>query len=99
MDLFSYPRTAGYQQTDTSKEAAKDIEKNKAQSLRNRVKELVTQFPKGLTNEEIAAFLKEDVGNIRPRSTELQQQGIFYDTGNRRKNRNNKNVIVWGVKK
>jgi len=98
MDLFSYPRTAGYQKTDTSKDAAKDIEKNKAQSLRNRVKELVIQFPKGLTNEEIAAFLKEDLGNIRPRSTELQQQGILYDTGERRKNKNNKNVIVWRAK-
>jgi hypothetical protein len=40
MDLFSYPRSAGYQQTDTSKEAARDIENNKAKSLRMKVENM-----------------------------------------------------------
>jgi nicotinamide mononucleotide adenylyltransferase len=95
MDLFSYPRSAGYQQTDTSKEAARDIENNKAKSLRMKVENIVRQYPGGLTNEEISSLLNEDLGNIRPRSTELYKKGIFTDTGERRKNKNNKNVIVW----
>lgn len=93
-DLFAEsPVAAG--KTDTSREAAEAIQSSAA-TLRARVlAEIRRMAAYGGTATEIAGRTKMTLLNMRPRATELRDQGLIADSGKRRKNRNGKNEIVW----
>lgn len=94
-DLPQYPHEPGYQNTDTSLQAAIEM-KPKAEVIRLRVLECLDWAgSQGRTPEEIAARIGETVLNVRPRCTELKEAGKIMDSGIRRKNENGKNTIVW----
>jgi predicted HTH transcriptional regulator len=97
MDLFEhaaqYPNAAGYRDTDTSKAAASSINPD-INLLRGKVLECLRHF-KHLTADECAGFLDIDKLSIRPRFTELKEQGLVVDTGERRKNKSGRKAIVW----
>lgn len=50
------------------------------------------------TADEIAEALGETVLAIRPRVTELGQDGLLFDTGNRRRNTSGRMARVWDTK-
>lgn len=98
-DLFDYasryPGRAGHKATDTSAEAAAEIEDSgRAGTLRRKVLELYRSGV-ALTADECAAFLREGVLAIRPRVTELSKQFLIKDSGERRQNESGRNAIVW----
>lgn len=92
---MNYPFTAGYQKTDTSKQAADQIEKSSAKTLRNQVEKLLREQPNGLSTEQIAQQLNREYVSVQPRTSELRNTGIIFDSGSRILNRFNKKVIVW----
>ena len=92
---MKYPYTAGYQKTDTSKQAAEDIEKSSAKTLRQQVENLLKEQPNGLSTEEISKQLNKEYVSIQPRTSELRNTGIILDSGFRVLNRFKKRVIVW----
>lgn len=86
----------GYRPADTSDRAAAEIAP-KAPTLRERVRRALLAHPAGLTADEIAAHLGEDILSIRPRVTELRNTGTAIDTGRRRENARGKRQIVWAA--
>lgn len=93
LDLLSYPVTAGYRQTDTSREAA---ERTDAAGLRAKV---LQEFRRrgAMTADECAASLRLSILTVRPRCTELKALGKLADSGTRRPNASGRNAIVWRV--
>lgn len=51
-----------------------------------------------LTADEIADAIGATVLATRPRVTELQQEGLLYDTGLRRPNSSGRQATVWGAR-
>ena len=88
----SYPYLPGFQDTDTSKAAADGIAPS-ASTLRLAALQVLKAGPR--TADEVAAVMGESILAIRPRITELNQQGRVYDTGKRRKNSSGRTAIVW----
>lgn len=82
IDLFQYPFRAGAKEESTSRDAARKIERSgRAEALRQRVL-FALRCP--ATNKELVKRLGEDINSIRPRTTELKQQGLVEATGERR---------------
>ena len=50
---------------------------------------------RGLTADELAAWLELDRWSIQPRTSELRRKGRIRDSGKRRPNRTGKQAIVW----
>lgn len=81
LDIFTYPRRAGYTEGTTSKGAAEAIEASgKATTLRERVEAF---FRRGhlATADEVAAALGVSPFSARPRVTELYSLGVIERTG------------------
>ena len=89
-----YPGTPGYQLSETSHAAAKQIQST-AQTLKAAC--LVTLMSAARTADEVAELLGEDILSIRPRIAELKRAGKVFDTGLRRANRSGKSAVVWKV--
>tara|TARA_R100000234_G_scaffold119640_1_gene103169 strand:+ start:3164 stop:3415 length:252 start_codon:yes stop_codon:yes gene_type:complete len=47
------------------------------------------------TADEVAEQLNQNLISVRARITELNQTAVLRDSGERRKNKNNRNVIAW----
>lgn len=74
-DLFTYPRTAGFKESTTSKEAAQAIEASgRAKTIRER---LLALFDAGETHTIYTAGKALNVAqfSLRPRFSELHGQG------------------------
>ena len=96
-DLFAYPPSgtaAG--KTDTSLAAARKIHP-KTQTMRSRIMEIMATGVK-LTADELAAKLDATPGSVRPRVTELFNNGDLVETRGRRKNKAGNRQIVWRAK-
>ena len=92
-----YPDHPGYQDTDTSKRAAIDIQP-KAGRLRDSVYSwLKFAYPKGYTVHEMAKILMKPIPSIQPRFSELRAKGLIMDIGVRRVGDYGKMQIVWGI--
>ena len=85
---------AGYRGTETSQDAAAMIA-GRAGTLRRLVIDILKKHKKGLTADEAAAILEESVLAIRPRFSELRQDGLIRDCGGRRPNLSTRMAIVW----
>lgn len=82
-DLFSYPRTAGFKEKTTSREAAVAIESTgRAGSLRDELEKLFRQGHVG-TADEMAHVMDASPFAIRPRVTELYKRGTIVRAGYR----------------
>jgi len=83
----------GYQKTDTSKKAA-DFNKDGKLTLKEQVKFL---FAKNvcLTAEDVSNALSKPDISIKPRLSELRNDGFLTDSGMRRKGKWGTNIIVW----
>jgi len=86
-----------YALIDTSRLAAKKVaEKGRNNALRAKVLQLLIKKP--LNSDEIAEALGEDYANIRPRVTELKDDGLIEKTGERRPSRMGNPMNVWRAK-
>lgn len=95
LSLLDYPNWPGFKARDTSKAAA-DAVRPKAANLRERALfEIRLRRENGLTADETAHALGQDVLTIRPRIAELARMNLIRDGGQRRKNKSGKNAIVW----
>jgi len=92
---MTYPNSAGYTNKTTSKEAADKI--NMQYPRQKFAIEDLFKFGeyKTYTSDEVADQLNHNLISVRARITELTEQGILQDSGERRKNKNNRNVIAW----
>ena len=97
-DLFTqpYPNSPGFADTDTSIDAAQDMEP-KAPRLRQMVLDALYSHG-GLTADEAAGRLEKDILSIRPRFSELAALDLIANTGLKRPNKSGKKAIVWAVK-
>ena len=100
MPLFDFSPAPG--KTDTSAAAA-DVIAGRAATLRSRAYTQImahTEVPyyQGLTADETASLLNEDILAVRPRLTELKDMGLIEDTGRRRKNvKGNTQIVFRGI--
>jgi|DEB0MinimDraft_3_1074331.scaffolds.fasta_scaffold113735_2 hypothetical protein len=83
----------GYQNTDTSQQAA-NFNKHGKVSLRDQVRELFYTNDM-LTVEDITRLLERDEISVKPRVTELKNEGFLVDSTERRKGKWGINTIVW----
>ncbi len=94
-DLLDYPNWPGFRARETSKAAA-DAVAPRAANLRERALfEIRLRRETGLTADEVARALGQDVLTIRPRVAELARMGVIRDGGERRENKSGKKAIVW----
>jgi hypothetical protein len=91
-----YPNAPGFQDTDTSRQAAEDVGR-KSKDIQAQVLAAVgRQGDFGATAEELAAILRLPRGTVQPRTTELSRLGKLKDSGKRRQNLSSgKMAIVW----
>ena len=95
IDLLDYPNWPGFRARDTSKAAA-DAVAPKSANLRERALfEIRLRREDGLTADEVAKVLGQDVLTIRPRVAELARMCLIRDSKKRRQNRSGKSAIVW----
>jgi hypothetical protein len=97
-DLFDfyYPESPGSQNTDTSRDAARSMDRD-ALSLRGHC--LAALGSHDQTADEIAESVGESILTIRPRVTELKAKQKVFDSGKRRPNLSGRNAIVWTLTK
>ena len=97
LPLFSYPRSPGFKEGTTSRDAAVAMT-SRASILRNRAfAEIVRAGALGLTADQVAERLGETVLAIRPRVSELGKASppMIVPTGERRKNESGLGAKVW----
>src|SRR5215831_13278744 len=92
MNEYRYPFLPGFQNTDTSREAATAIA---ARAIILRARCLACICATESTADETAEELGESVLAVRPRITELKKSGLIEDTGARRLNRSGRRAAVY----
>ena len=97
-DLLDYPRTPGWQNTETSIEAAAAIAPDLTR-LQGMVLDAIrdADWKGGLTADEVAMVLDLTPFTARPRCAELKVFGKIEDSGSRRENESGRRAIVWVV--
>lgn len=90
-----YPDSPGHRGVDTSVEAADAIAPRQVPLQRQVLRTIVAAGEYGATTNEIAAKLEINRDSIQPRTSELRSKMLIMDSGERRKNANGKNAIVW----
>lgn len=77
--MTAYPDAPGYKESGTSKEAARNVE---SQAEIDRAASLAyLRANPGKTPDEVAAGLGRSILSIRPRFTELYQEGLIVRDG------------------
>tara|TARA_R100001594_G_scaffold150567_1_gene212404 strand:- start:32 stop:337 length:306 start_codon:yes stop_codon:yes gene_type:complete len=97
--LELYPLTPGYKEPDgASKENAKRQSREVLNFRRRKAMSFFRAYPGGLTSDEVADLMNENILAIRPRVSELRAQGKIESTGQRRKSANGNASTVWRIK-
>ena len=93
-----YPYHAGAKEGTTSRDAADRIEQSgRAELLRSRCLAALEDSVFGMTADEVATQLGEDILSVRPRISELNKRGLIRDTGFRRRNASGASAKTWRV--
>lgn len=93
-----YPKSPGFKEPTTSQDAAIKF-KAHASDLRAAVLTTIINAPEGLTADEVAARLGSTVLAVRPRVSELREQGKIERVHDvRRKNESGMSAAVWRKK-
>ena len=83
----------GYQKTETSREAA-EFNKTRKLTIRDEVRNLF-QHNNMLTVEDVSRLLNRAEISVKPRITELKNEGFLEDSGARRRGKWGTNITVW----
>lgn len=96
-DLFDraprYPEAPGFARNVDTSIAAAEAVKHKVPTIKKGVEDCLN--PDGLTADECAVKIGRHWQNVRPRCSELQDEGKICDSGRRRPNSSLKDAIVW----
>jgi hypothetical protein len=93
--LAPYPSGPGAQRTDTSREGAAFIAP-KVATLKARVLSAIRSAGDfGATTDELCAALQLPRVNVQPRTSDLRNDELIFDSGRRRKNSSGLSAIVW----
>lgn len=96
LNWIKYPEQAGFKTHGTSSEAAYKITKTgRAATLRSKVLDIIQGSEFGMTADEVATWLNENVLSIRPRLSELRSLNLIKESGERRKNQSGMTANVW----
>ncbi len=91
-----YPFGAGFKEL---KGASEQIAKRQSKEVNNKRRQIALGFLRshqnGLTSDEVADLMSENILAIRPRVSELRAQGKIESTGKRRKSVNGNGATVW----
>jgi hypothetical protein len=90
------PNRTGYRRTDTSAQAAIEVEP-KSKRLRDAVLSTLRGAGAPMSPDHVAVLLREDKLSIRPRFTELKEAGKIRDSGHRGQTDLGKSCILWEV--
>src|ERR1700686_1951865 len=99
LPLFSYPQKPGFKERTTSRAAALSMAP-RVELLRQRVLSAIKAAgDRGLTPDEAAALLDEEIVSIRPRFTELGPLHLkkIEKTNERRPNKSKRKARAWGI--
>jgi len=97
--LEMYPFGAGFKEiAGASKENAKKQNKELNNKRRMMALRLFRLHPDGLTSDEVADLMNDNILAIRPRVSELRAQDKIESTGQRRKSANGNGATVWRIK-
>ena len=97
LPLFSYPRSPGFHERTTSRDAALAV-RSDAATLREKVyAAILAAGYDGLTADEAAKLLNRSVLSVRPRVTELSKEARprIVRTDKRRANDSGLSARVW----
>lgn len=94
LDWQPYNGTPGHRNVDTSIAAAEAV-KHKVPTIKKGVLVCLKENPDGLTADECAVKIGRHWQNVRPRCSELQEEGKICDSGRVRPNASGKDAIVW----
>jgi len=83
----------GYQKSETSKDAANFNKKGKL-TIREQVRSLF-DHNNMLTVEDVSRLLNRAEISVKPRVTELKNEGFLEDSGLRRQGKWGTNITVW----
>lgn len=73
--------------------------KPRVTTLKDKVLTVLRRYPSGLTADEVAEFCGASMLAIRPRVSELKNDGMIEDTGKRRKNPTSRmSATIWRAK-
>jgi predicted transcriptional regulator len=72
--------------------------KPRVTTLKDKVLTVLRRYPSGLTADEVAEFCGASMLAIRPRVSELKNDGMIEDTGKRRKNESGHIATIWRVR-
>ncbi len=90
-----YPKSPGFKEPTTSRDAARKFRAH-AHALSGEVFAAIAGAPEGLTADQVAEQLNQNVLAVRPRVSELRaEEKIEPVPGVRRKNASGMSAIVW----
>lgn len=78
----------------TSQEAAEDV-KEYAATVRRTVLKIAMTTPAGITPDMLVSLTPYELGTLRPRFTELKQEGLLVKTSRTMLGLSGKRVRVW----
>ncbi len=94
-----YPDAPGHHGEDTSVAAAESVRQSALVDSDRVANLFMHNRDRGFTADEVAGVLRwPDVYRARRRVTELKQQGILIDTGERRKTKSGRYAAVLKIK-
>ena len=96
-DLFDhhYPAEPGHKEIGGASQGAAEAISGKAATLRDEALHLLRIHKNGLTADEIAHLMREDILTIRPRISELFAQLKIFKSDRRRPSSRGKASTVW----
>lgn len=95
LDLLDYPNTPGWQEAETSIEAAEVIAPELKRLQAMVLGAIQEAGDHGRTADEVAVRLDVTPFTARPRCTELRELKLIQDSGFRRENESGRRAIVW----
>ena len=96
--MSRYPDLPGFQNETTSRQGALDFAP-KAETIRNMVLESIRGGGiDGAIPPEVAKKLNLPVPSVQPRFSELNREGLIFDSGRTRPGLYKKDQIVWVTK-
>ena len=90
-----YPEVPGHARGVSTSIAAAEKVKPKVPTIKKGVLACLKENPDGLTADECAVKIGRHWQNVRPRCSELQDEGKICDSGRVRPNASGKDAIVW----
>lgn len=99
--LSKYPDSPGWTEPTTSREAATKIKPAMKTLYADILREIDLAGDRGLTTDEAADKLDQNILLIRPRFSELgpRHQGKIEKTGERRKNESGLSAAAWRIRR